>query len=178
MRFHSKPTPDCAKVAPMERMQIGARRALTKGEIALGRTLFADEIAWDRVRVLQAPPLGFGAMAPFGGLIVFSHWRAARDFSRAPIGEQGWFVHELAHVWQSAQGMFLPALKLAAMGKRAYAYKARKTASFHQYNIERQAEIVRHLWLSRKGAHEANMPDPAWLEAMWAGRLKGRSPAA
>lgn len=161
----------------MERMQIGARRALTAGEIAFARVVFADEIAWERVRVAQAPPLGFGAMAPFGGWIVFSHWRAARDFAHAPISEQGWFVHELAHVWQSTQGMFLPALKLAALGKGAYAYKAQKSAAFHQFNIERQAEIVRHLWLARSGAHEAGMPERAWLEAIWETRPTGRSRA-
>ena len=165
-------------MAAMERMQTGARRRLTQGEVALGRLVFADEIAWPRVRVVQAPRLGFGAMAPFGGLIVFSNWRAPHDFSEVRPHEQGWFVHELAHVWQSAQGMFLPALKLAALGKRAYAYKARKQAAFADYNIERQAEIARHLWLARMGACEAGMPDPLWLEDVWAARFKGRSRAA
>jgi len=162
----------------MERMQPGARRSLSEGEIALGRVVFGDEIAWEGVRVLQAPKLGFGAMAPFGGLIVFSNWRAPRDFAQAQVHEQGWFVHELAHVWQSAQGMFLPALKLGALGKAAYAYKTQKFATLRDYNIERQAEIVRHLWLARRGASESGMPDPDWLEAVWASRLKGRSPSA
>lgn len=159
----------------LPRMRAGETRGLTQGEITFARVAFADEIAWPRVRVTQAPPLGFGAMAPFGGLIIFSKWRAARDFAQAPVSEQGWLVHELAHVWQSTQGMFLPALKLGALGKRAYAYKVRKSAAFHQFNIERQAEIVRHLWLARVGAHEAGMPEPAWLEAIWETRLKGRS---
>jgi len=166
-------------MAAMERMQTGARRGLSAGEIALGRVVFGDEIAWGGVRVLQAPKLGFGAMAPFAGLIVFSNWRAPRDFADAQVHEQGWFVHELAHVWQSAQGMFLPALKLGALGKSAYAYKARKMASLRDYNIERQAEIARHLWLARIGAAEQGMPDRAWLEDVWASRaVTDRSPSA
>jgi hypothetical protein len=155
-------------------MLTGERRALTSGEIALGRTVFADEIDWPRVRVVQAPPLVFGAMAPFGGLIIFSRWRAPRDFAEAHVGEQGWLMHELTHVWQSARGMFLPALKLGALGKRAYAYKPKKVATLKNYNIERQAEIVRHLFLARRGAHEQGMPEPAWLEAVWAERAKVR----
>ncbi len=164
-------------MAPMERMRTGERRALNAREIALGRVVFGDEIAWPRVRIVQAPPLGFGAMAPFGGWIVFSKWRAPRDFAQAHVGEQGWLVHELAHVWQSERGMFLPALKLGALGKRAYAYKAHKLAAFGDYNIERQAEIARHLFLARVGACEEAMPDRDWLEAVWEKRAKVRSRA-
>lgn len=161
----------------MKRMRTGARRALTEGEIALGRILFGDEIAWDRVRIAQAPKLGFGAMAPIGGLILFSNWRAPEDFSAAGVHEQGWFVHELAHIWQSAHGMFLPLLKLKALGKRAYKYEP-KAAALAEYNIERQAEIARHLWLARVDAAEPGAPSRAWLEDVWASRFTGRWRAA
>jgi type VI secretion system secreted protein VgrG len=120
-------------------MKIGERRPLTAGEIEIGRTVFADEIAWPRVRVLQAPRLGFGAMVPIGRTIVFSTWRAHRDFTYAPLDDQGWFVHELAHVWQAARGVLLAGAKLGALGKGAYAYKARPGAALKHYNIERQA---------------------------------------
>lgn len=161
----------------MKRMRTGARRALTEGEIALGRILFGDEIAWERVRIVQAPKLGFGAMAPLGGLILFSNWRAPEDFSAAGVHEQGWFVHELAHIWQSAHGMFLPLLKLKALGKRAYKYEP-KAAALAEYNIERQAEIARHLWLARVDAAEPGAPSRAWLEDVWASRFTGRWRAA
>ncbi len=153
-------------------MAVGERRALTEGEMKLGRVLFADEIVWPRVRVLQAPPLGFGAMVPLGRTIVFSKWRARRDFARAAPGEQGWFVHELMHVWQAAHGVVLAAAKLNALGKRAYAYKPRARAKLAHYNIERQAEIARHLFLARANAPEAGQPDREWLEAVWASRLR------
>lgn len=143
------------------------RRALSEGEIALGRTVFGDEIEWKRLRIMQAPSLGFGAMVPRGRTIVFARWRAPEDFAKSAISEQGWFVHELMHVWQAAHGVFLAGAKLGALGKGAYAYKPRPGARLRDYNIERQAEIARHLFLARSGMEEVGMPPTAWLEDIW-----------
>lgn len=142
---------------------------LTSGEVALGRSVFGDEIAWAKIRIFQAPALGFGAMVPLGGTVVFSKWRAASDFSAASLRDQGWFVHELTHVWQARRGVVLAAAKLNALGKAAYAYKA-KEPRLGAYNIERQAEIVRHLFLARAGAPEQGAPPKQWLEQTWASR--------
>jgi hypothetical protein len=150
-------------------MKPGQCRGLTPGEIALGRSVFGDEIAWSKVRIYQAPALGFGAMVPIGRTIVFSKWRAAHDFSAASLWNQGWFVHELTHVWQAARGVVLAAAKLSALGKGAYAYKA-KAPKLSAYNIERQAEIARHLFLARANAPEEGAPTKEWLEATWASR--------
>lgn len=157
--------------APPKFMKTGQARALTPGETALGRGIFAEEIDWPRVRVLQAPQLGFGACVPLGRTIVFSRWRAVRDFAEAPLAEQGWFIHELMHVWQAARGIVLAGAKLRALGKAAYAYKPIPGAPLRSYNIERQAEIARHLFLARNGAREPGMPDQAWLEETWARRF-------
>lgn len=156
----------------IEHMRAGERRGLSAGEIALGRSIFGDEIAWARVRVVQGPAFGFGAMVPFGRTILFSRWRAARDFSAAPIDEQGWFIHELMHVWQAARGIVLAGAKLRALGKRAYVYKPAFGLKLSHYNIERQAEIARHLFLARNGAPELGAPDLDWLETIWATRSK------
>ncbi|HJS80028.1 MAG TPA: hypothetical protein VJ748_05345 [Vitreimonas sp.] len=155
---------------PIERMKPGQRRQLTAGEIALGRAVFGEEIDWPRVRVLQAPSLGFGAMVPLGRTIVFSRWRAARDFVEAPLDERGWLVHELMHVWQAAHGVFLAGAKLRALGKLAYTYEPKPRAKLKHYNIERQAEIARHLFLARAGS-EAEIPPHDWLEQVWASRF-------
>jgi hypothetical protein len=155
---------------PIERMKPGQRRQLTAGEIALGRAVFGEEIDWPRVRVLQAPSLGFGAMVPLGRTIVFSRWRAARDFVEAPLDEQGWLVHEIMHVWQAAHGVFLAGAKLRALGKLAYTYEPKPRAKLKHYNIERQAEIARHLFLARAGS-EAEIPPHDWLEQVWASRF-------
>lgn len=152
------------------RMRTYETRALTEGEIALGRVVFEEEIPWSRVRVVQGPRLGFGAMVPLGRSIVFSKWRAARDFALANAEEQGWLIHEMMHVWQAGHGTPLAFAKLGAIGARAYAYKPRAKAKLSQYNIERQAEIARHLFLARLNAPEAGAPPRDWLEAVWATR--------
>lgn len=153
------------------RMRMGQGRALTDGEVAMGRSVFGNAIDWRRVHVVQAPSfLGFSAMVPFGSAIVFSKWRAARDFSKAEVSEQSWFMHELAHVWQAKRGVVLAAAKLRALGKKAYSYKPRTGAKLKDYNIERQAEIVRHLFLERVGAPELGAPQRVWLEEIWATR--------
>jgi hypothetical protein len=155
---------------PLDLMSPGERRSLTPSEIALGRTVFGDEIDWPRIRIQQIGPMGFGAMVPLGKTIVFSKWRAARDFAKATLDEQGWFVHELMHVWQAARGTVLAGAKLGALGQKAYFYKAKLNAKLKHYNLERQAEIARHLFLARAGVCEKEMPTLTWLEEVWAKR--------
>lgn len=151
-------------------MKILERRALGEAEIRLGRIVFENEIRWDAVRIFQAPALGFGAMVPHGATIVFSKWRAARNFAEAKISEQAWLAHELAHVWQAARGRVLALAKLGALGSKAYVYAPKQGASLGDYNIESQAEIVRHLFLARLGRAEKGAPEQAWLEAVWSSR--------
>jgi hypothetical protein len=140
-------------VEKQDRMKPGQGRGLTPGEIALGRSVFGDDIAWAKIRIFQAPRLGFGA----------------NDFSVASKWDQGWFVHELAHVWQAARGVVLAAAKLNALGKGAYCYTPH-TPKLRAYNIECQAEIARHLFLARSGAPEEGQPSKEWLEEAWANR--------
>lgn len=146
------------------------RRALSEGEVACARTLFEDEIDWPHIRIAQAPALGFAAMVPLGRTIVFSSWRAWRDFAEAPLNEQAWLVHELMHVWQAAHGTLLACAKLGALGKGAYLYRPHAGAALAHYNIESQAEIARHLFLARRGQPEKQAPPRAWLEDVWASR--------
>jgi hypothetical protein len=147
------------------RMRTFARRPLSRGEVALAQPVFGAEIAWPRVRIVQAPAAGFGAMAPLRHTIIFSGWKAAADFAIAPLAEQGWFIHELAHIWQAGQGVSLPLAKLSALGRQAYRLRLTPGKTFWAYNIEQQAEIVRGLFLARA----ADRPDPD-LERLWAAR--------
>ncbi len=151
-------------------MRLFEKRALTAGEIALGRVVFADEVDWPALRVLQAPKLGFGAMVPRGRTIVFAQWPAARDFAQTKSGEQGWFIHELMHVWQAAHGRVLALAKLGALGAKAYRYAPKSAVTLKNYNIESQAEIARHLFLARIGAPDKDAPDRLWLEQIWSTR--------
>lgn len=147
------------------------RRALTGGEKDIARVVFGREIDLDAVRIQQAPPAPFAAMVPHRRTIVFSMWRAARDFSDALAAERGWFVHELAHVWQARRGVLLAAAKLRAIGREAYAYRWEPGKLFGDYNIEQQAEIARHLYLARIGAPDLTAPSLERLESTWPIRL-------
>lgn len=150
-------------------MRAGESRGLSGGEIALARAMFGDQADWRAVRIVQAPLLGFGAMVPIGRVIIFSRWRAHRDFAAAAPQEQGWFVHELAHVWQAARGVVLAWAKLSAIGKRAYDVTEQPGARFSDFNIEAQAEIARLVFMARAGA-EVKAPARTWLEDVWASR--------
>jgi hypothetical protein len=149
----------------VQRMRLFGVRRLTEAEAQLGRRVFGDTIPYRRVRIVQLPPLGFGAMVPFGRTIYHSHWRASLDFSRAEIEEQGWFIHELAHIWQAHSGAVMALAKLGALGRRAYRVDC--TCPFERMNIECQAEVARFLFLSRAGAHDERGPSAAELERLW-----------
>lgn len=155
---------------PAMMMRLFQRRALTERETAIGRSLYGDEIDWPRVRVMQLPAWGFYAMVPFGRTILYAKLKAWCDFADAPPGEQGIFVHELCHVWQAARGLLLAFAKLGALGRGAYIYRAKPNAKLRDYNIERQAEIARHLYESRLGAPEKTAPPLDWLEEVWTRR--------
>ena len=148
----------------MPRMAIGQSRALTAGETGLAESMFGQIIAYPKVRILQIPPMHFGAMVPWGRIIVFADWRAPQDFAAASLAEQGWFIHEMAHVWQAARGIVLPLAKLSALGRSAYHVRLKAGQPLAAYNIEAQAEIARLVWLARAGG---KAPD-ARLEALWA----------
>ena len=154
-------------MSPRLTMPMFSRRRLTGGEKAIGRVVFGRELDLDAVRIQQIPPAPFAAMVPFRHTILFSMWRAAMDFADASAPERGWFIHELAHVWQARRGVVLAAAKLRALGREAYAYRWEPGRTFESYNIEQQAEIARHLYLARVGEPDARAPSLERLEALW-----------
>ena len=86
----------------------GGARPLTAGEAALARGVFGTAIdlapvrLWRR-RFFPFQPRGT-VMAPMGHIHFHPdgpHYRD--DFSTAPLGLQGLFIHELVHVWQTQQ---------------------------------------------------------------------------
>ena len=131
----------------------------------MAREMFGEELQVERVWIIQAPAFGFYACAPFRNSVLFGKWRAPLDFGAANIHEQGWLIHELAHVWQAQSGVVLPLAKLGAVGKRAYAIKS--GAAFSALNIEAQAEVARGAFLARRGYHEPSMPPTDELKALW-----------
>jgi hypothetical protein len=72
-------------------------------------------------------------------------------------------LHEMAHVWQHQSGINL---LLRRHPFCRYSYKLRKDAPLSAYNIEQQAEIIRHIFLLRRGADVPGAPPLADLEAL------------
>lgn len=85
------------------------------------------------------------------------------DFCDADMRLQSLFIHEMVHVWQHQQGVFLP---IARHPFCRYDYELVPGKSFANYGIEQQAEIVSHVFMLKKGARLKNgylLPDYAGL---------------
>lgn len=135
-------------------------RALTPGEIMLARSIFGDAIDYGRARIAKRKFWWFQprhyAMAPFG--CIHFHPRGdlyREDFAAADDGMQGFFLHELTHVWQHQRGVLLP---LARHPFCRYSYSFVPGRPLARYGIEQQAEIVRHAFLLRQGRTVAGAP--------------------
>lgn len=133
------------------RMPPWRSRRLTPGERRLCTQVFGDSLDVSRVRIFSQPawPRPF---VPTGGLVVWPSTSALADFSTAPLWLRSVLVHELVHVWQAQQGVFLPFAKLkAGDGLKAYAYDLADGRPFSQLNIEQQAMVVQHAYLAGGG---------------------------
>ena len=136
------------------------RRPLTAGEVKLARQVFGDAIRYDEVSVVDGKWAFFQSkryiMTPTGAIHYHPKGGAYRDdFSRATREEAGIFIHELVHVWQWQQGIFLP---LRRHPFCRYDYAVKPGQKFDEYGLEQQAEIVRHAFLLRQGAHVPGAP--------------------
>jgi hypothetical protein len=135
-------------------------RALTAREIALARSVFGDALDYAKIRIHNRKWWWFQpskiTMAPDGHL--WFHPKSelfCDDFCDRNFSLQGLFIHELVHVWQHQQGIFLP-LKRHPFCR--YDYSLKPGWKLGQYGIEQQAEIVRHVFLLKNGVKVAGAP--------------------
>jgi len=120
-------------------------RPLTSGEIALARLVFGSAIDYQRVRIHNTRFIPFlqrkdVCITPNGELY-FHISRYRPDFSLTSEGEQHWFMHEMAHVWQHQLGypvMWRGAIRL---GLR-YDYEVSPELRLCDFNMEAQAEVL------------------------------------
>ena len=90
-------------------------------------------------------------MAPDGHIWFHPRGPSYRDdFSTEPLEWQGFFIHEMTHVWQAqARGRwYLPTHRHPLC---RYRYDFEPGQPLARYGIEQQAEIVRHAFLLRNG---------------------------
>ena len=81
-------------------------RALTSGEIEIARSVFGDTIDYTKVRLFKRKWWPFhprnSAMAPMGNIYFHPEGGAwSEDFAKESLSRQGFFIHEMTHVWQT-----------------------------------------------------------------------------
>lgn len=143
-------------------------RPLTTGEVQLARSVFGDALDYSHVRMVNRKwwPLHPRnvAMAPTGNIHFHPHgplW--SDDFARESLSKQGLFIHELTHVWQTQlRGRFYLPLMRHPFCRYKYAFDPDRP--FDRYGLEQQAEIVRHVFLMRRGYSVAGWPALSELE--------------
>ncbi len=148
--------------------KISSVRPLTEPETKLARSVFGDAIDYGRVAIHTAKWAFFQprnvVMAPDGDIWFHPGGTLyCEDFCRANIDAQGLFIHEMVHVWQRQQGIFLP---LRRHPFCRYDYSLRAGWPLNKYGIEQQAEIVRHLFLLREGQVVRGAPVLAQYESI------------
>jgi len=143
-------------------------RPLTGPERALTTAMFGTSIDLDSVRIRRRKwwPLQprDTVMAPRGHI----HFHPQSQCYCACFGTdiasgQGLFLHEMTHVWQHQQGINL-LVRRHPFCRYDYAFEPGRP--FTRYGIEQQAEIVRHVFLMRRGHAIAGKPPLAVLEAI------------
>jgi hypothetical protein len=135
-------------------------RAMTQREVALAQSVFGNAIEYGRVRIHKRKWWWFQprkiTMAPDGNLWFHPDSDLfCEDFCDRDLALQGLFIHELVHVWQHQQGIFLP---LRRHPFCRYDYALKPGWKLERYGIEQQAEIVRHIFLLKNGAKIAGAP--------------------
>ena len=128
---------------------------MTAGEIALARSIFGNAINYSKVRLIRGKWWPFqprrSAMAPTGSIWFHPDGGGySEDFSAEPLSVQGYFIHELTHVWQSQKGgkFYLPLMRHPFC---RYNFTLEPGKPFARYGLEQQAEIVRLRFLADRG---------------------------
>jgi hypothetical protein len=137
-------------------------RNLTAGEVDLIRSVFGNAIDTARVRLFEGKWWPFqprrSAMAPMGNIYFHPEgggW--SNDFAKEPLHRQGFFIHEMTHVWQAQKGgrFYLPLMRHPFCH---YHYALEPGRPFDRYGLEQQAEIVKDAFLARRGGRPSICP--------------------
>lgn len=87
------------------------------------------------------------------------------DFASENLLRQGFFIHEMTHVWQAQQrGRWYLVLNRHPFCR--YDYTLKPGQPFTAYGIEQQAEIVKHAFWLRNGAKVVGVGDKGAYELL------------
>ncbi len=151
-------------------------RKLTANEIALAKTVFADTIDYDRVRIIYRPyspmRLFTHTMTPDGNIYVYSDRTWKSDYAVQPGRYyRGFIMHELMHAKQFQHGTNVHALgaqnilNYAFNNDGLYSYSLGRP--FEQYGLEQQAQIVQDYIKYSDNAREDFRDIPDLAQSIW-----------
>ncbi|TQI79069.1 hypothetical protein FHU10_0868 [Serratia fonticola] len=142
----------------------GQLRRLTTGEIALARSIFGSSINYSKVWIHLGSYLPFGlqnrytAMTPNGELY-FRRELYSDDYSTADKGRQHLFIHEMTHVWQYQNGMWVK-LRGSMSWAVSYYYNFKDKTRLSEYSMEQQGAIVADYFFLLKYGNDAWQGNP------------------
>lgn len=144
------------------------KRPLSDAERVLARSVFGDSIDYDAVSIVNRKWAFFQpshvTMAPRGSIHFHPDGGSyCTCFGAASLRKQALLIHELVHIWQHQRGVNLI---LRRHPFCRYSYAVKPGWQLDRYGIEQQAEIVRHVFLLRRGAIVPGAPPLATLESI------------
>ena len=129
-------------------------RHLTVGEKKLAQSVFGSSIQWNKVRIHRGSYFPFGlqgkyvAVAP-NGSIYFRKETYRHDFSGSSRLDQHFFMHEMVHVWQYQDGMWVKTKGLFSWAA-SYKYTLDPNKELKKYRMEQQAQIIADYFILKK----------------------------
>lgn len=118
-------------------------RSLTARELRYAQSVFGVAIDYKRTKIHNTPAYFFQpngtAIAP-DGEVYFNKADYLDDFG-VSVSQMAWLIHELTHVWQHQQGMWV---RSRALLNRTYDYGdlSASKQSMTVFGVEQQASIV------------------------------------
>ena len=127
------------------------------------RSVFGDAIDYSKVRLIKGKWWPFQPRQLRDGadrqhLLPSGRRRLVRRFLEASrCRRQGFFIHEMTHVWQAQKGgrFYLPLMRHPFC---RYRFDLKPGKPFRRYGLEQQAEIVRARFIADRGIQVANIP--------------------
>ena len=139
-----------------------ASRTLTRGEVAILRSIYGAGIRYDKVRIHSERWLFIfpknRPMAP-NGHIYFPGETYEEDFSSSHVSlnKKSIFVHEGAHLFQwYGLGWIVWA---RGPSDRNYDYTLVPGKAYSDYGLEAMGMIAQHYYVLKHGGRPANLPD-------------------
>jgi hypothetical protein len=126
-------------------------RFLTPGEIRLAASIFGNRIDYAAIRIFDSPGGILGhitsSTALRNDIRIHDPSRYATDFSQAPLGLRGLFLHEMTHVWQYQSGRNFVQELLSDLARHGFDRWAVYEYALNQprlsdYSTEQQAHMV------------------------------------